>query len=121
MPRKKATDFDNYKYQQQYIKDNVKFVNVPFNSKYPEEMKLYDHLNEISEKKAAYIKRLIREDMESRKTMEKTYKIKPEYLYLWGEDATEETVLTDKELETIVKGWNKTLEDVLEQLIPQNQ
>ena len=70
MPRQKTTDFDNYKYQQEYIKTNMKFVNVPFNSKFPDEMKLYDYLNEhaeeASEKKGAYIKRLIREDMEKK-------------------------------------------------------
>ena len=64
MPRTKTTDFDNYKYQQEYIKQNIKFVNVPFNSKLPEEMRLYDHLNNIKEKKGAYIQRLIREDMD---------------------------------------------------------
>jgi uncharacterized protein YfaT (DUF1175 family) len=71
MARTKTGDFDNYQYQQQYIKENLKFVNVPFNSKSPEEMMLYDYLNEhtkeTSEKKAAYIKRLIREDMEKNK------------------------------------------------------
>jgi uncharacterized protein YfaT (DUF1175 family) len=71
MARTKTGEFDNYKYQQQYIKENLKFVNVPFNSKLPEEMMLYDYLNEhtkeTSEKKAAYIKRLIREDMEKNK------------------------------------------------------
>ena len=69
MPRKKTTDFDNYKYQQQYIKEKLKFVNVPFNSKFPEEMELYNYLNEHSEKtgekKGAFIKRLIREQKAS--------------------------------------------------------
>ena len=68
MPRVKKSDFDEYKYQQQYIKENLRFVNVPFNSKFPEEMELYDHLNDhakaTGEKKGAYIKRLIREDMQ---------------------------------------------------------
>lgn len=67
MPRKKSGDFDEYKYQQNYIKENLKFVNVPFNSKFPEELALYDYLNdhakETGEKKGAFIKRLIRESM----------------------------------------------------------
>ena len=68
MPRPKTTDFDNYKYQQEYIKTNLRFVNVPFNSKFPDEIRLYDYLNrhseETGEKKGAFIKRLIREAME---------------------------------------------------------
>ena len=66
MPRKKSGTFDNYAYQQGYIKQYVRFVNVPFNSKIPEEMELYDYLNAIDEKKGAYIKRLIREDMQKK-------------------------------------------------------
>ena len=59
--------FDNYKYQQQYIKENVKFVHVPMNMKFQDEKQLFDyltkHAKETGEKKATYIKRLIREDM----------------------------------------------------------
>ena len=85
MPRKKTTDFDEYKYQQEYIKTNLKFVNVPFNSKFPDEIKLYDYLNdhykETGEKKGAYIKRLIREDMERSPLPVKKNDIAPEKLY----------------------------------------
>lgn len=70
MPKQKSGNFDEYQYQQQYIKENLRFVNVPFNSKFPDEKVLYDYLNahakETGEKKGAYIKRLIREDMENR-------------------------------------------------------
>lgn len=48
-----------------------------------------------------------------------TYKIKPEFLDLWGEDATEDTVITESDLEMIARGWEKTPEELLEQLIPQ--
>lgn len=48
-----------------------------------------------------------------------TYKIKPECLDLWGEDATEETVLTEDDIEMIARGWDKKPEDVMDQLIPQ--
>lgn len=48
-----------------------------------------------------------------------TYKIKPEFLDLWGEDATEETVLTEQDVEDIARGWDKRPDDVMDQLIPQ--
>lgn len=48
-----------------------------------------------------------------------TYKIKPEFLDLWGEDATEDTVITESDLEMIARGWEKSPEELLEQLIPQ--
>lgn len=48
-----------------------------------------------------------------------TYKIKPEYLDLWGEDAAEDTIITEEELEMIARGWEKNPSDLLEQLIPQ--
>ena len=47
-----------------------------------------------------------------------TYKIKPEFLELWGEDATEETILTEQDVEDIARGWDKTSADVMDQLIP---
>lgn len=50
-----------------------------------------------------------------------SYKIKPEYLNLWGEDATEETIITGEDLDMIILGWDKTpaeLMEVMEQLIP---
>ena len=49
-----------------------------------------------------------------------TYKIKPEYLDLWGEDATEETIITDEDLEMIARGWEKTPDELMDQLIPQD-
>lgn len=47
-----------------------------------------------------------------------TYKIKPEYCPLWGDDATDNTIITEDELEMIVRGWEITKEDVIHQLIP---
>ena len=47
-----------------------------------------------------------------------TYKIKNEYLSLWGDDATEDTVITDEDLKMIASGWEKTPEDLMDQLIP---
>ena len=58
----------------------------------------------------SYIKSLIRQDTQ--------YHIKPEYLPLWGDDATEETVLTGDDVETICRGWEKPVSEILDQLIP---
>ena len=74
---------------------------------------------EAQENVQSYLKQLIRNDMKGAKTM-KTYRIKPEYLAQWGEDATEETILTEDDIETITRGWEKTPEDVADQLIPEN-
>ena len=46
------------------------------------------------------------------------YKIKPEFLPLWGSDATEETIITDDDLEMIARGWEKDPEQLKDQLIP---
>lgn len=45
------------------------------------------------------------------------YRIKSEYLDLWGEDATERTVITDDDLEMIARGWDTNPEDLKSQLI----
>lgn len=47
-----------------------------------------------------------------------TYKIKPEFVHLWGEDATENTIITETDLEIIASGWDKRPEDIIDQLIP---
>ena len=47
-----------------------------------------------------------------------TYKIKPEYLDLWGADATEDTIITNEDLEMIARGWEKTPDELMDQLIP---
>jgi len=65
-----------------------------------------------------YIKQLIRNDMKEDTNMK--YTIKPEYLTLWGEDANEETMLTEDDIEMIARGWDKDVEDVIDQLEPYN-
>ena len=60
MPREWKAE--EYQYQQEYIKNNIKFVSIPFNMRNADDVALYEHLNQIDEKKAAYIKRLIREN-----------------------------------------------------------
>lgn len=46
------------------------------------------------------------------------YRIKPEYADLWGEDVTEDTIITESDLEMIARGWEKTPDELKDQLIP---
>jgi len=46
------------------------------------------------------------------------YRVKPEYADLWGADITPETIISDSDLESITRGWEKTPADVMDQLIP---
>lgn len=45
-----------------------------------------------------------------------SYRIKLDYIPLWGEDASEDTIVTDDMIEWCAKGWEKPVEEVLEQL-----
>ena len=45
------------------------------------------------------------------------YRIKPEYADLWGEDVTEDTVISETDHEMIARGWEKDPEELKEQLI----
>lgn len=64
MPKKRTFTAHDYERSQDYIKTNYAWINVQFSRVNAEEMALYDHVAAQSESKAAYIKRLIREDME---------------------------------------------------------
>lgn len=46
------------------------------------------------------------------------YTIKPEYLNLWGEDATEETIIDAAEIERLSEEWGKPIEELMDQLVP---
>ena len=46
----------------------------------------------------------------------KMYTIKPEYLPLWGEDADENTIITQDDVERFAADWEKPVEELLEQL-----
>ena len=46
----------------------------------------------------------------------KTYRIMPEYLTLWGEDTTEDTVITTEEIERLAAEWGKPVEELMDQL-----
>jgi hypothetical protein len=44
------------------------------------------------------------------------YTIKPEYLSMWGEDCTEDTVIDSAEVERLAAEWGKSVDELLEQL-----
>ena len=46
------------------------------------------------------------------------YTIKPEYLNLWGEDVTEETIIDAAEIERLSEEWDKPIEELMDQLVP---
>ena len=46
----------------------------------------------------------------------KHYTIKPEYLTMWGENCTEETIIDSAEVERLAEEWGKPVEELLEQL-----
>ena len=46
----------------------------------------------------------------------KFYTIKPEYVSLWGEDCTEDTVIDATEVERLAAEWEKPIDDLMEQL-----
>lgn len=46
----------------------------------------------------------------------KMYTIKPEYLPLWGEDADENTIITQDDVERLAADWETSVEELLEQL-----
>ncbi len=47
----------------------------------------------------------------------KKFVVKTEYLHLWGEDVTEDTVITEDELQRLSEEWEKPVEELLEQLV----
>jgi len=48
-----------------------------------------------------------------------TYKIKPEFFHLWGEETDENTILDDSDLEMIARGWGVSVNSIISQLVPQ--
>lgn len=44
------------------------------------------------------------------------YTIKPEYVDLWGDEAYAYPVITEDELDTISRGWEKPIDELLPQL-----
>ena len=82
------------------------------------------------ENKQGYLKALIRADMARAKSEPtqpaqniseedepmKTYHIKPEYLSEWGDQTTEETVVTYAEVVDLAREWDVTVDKLLDQL-----
>lgn len=48
------------------------------------------------------------------------YTIKPEYIDLYGADATEETILNREQIESFASEWEKPVDELIEQLAPYN-
>ena len=46
----------------------------------------------------------------------KYYTVKPEYLTLWGENVTEDTIVTAAEVENLAHEWEKPVDELLCQL-----
>ena len=106
----------NMEYMNKYERENLRQIKLKINRKTePELLEWIEKHDNIQ----GYIKGLIMNDMEMKKegTKMATYKIKPEYMDVWGEDANEDTVLTDEDLEMITRGWGMTPDDVMDQLI----
>lgn len=47
-----------------------------------------------------------------------TYTVKADYLSNWGEEVTDETVITQEELERLADEWEKPVAELKKQLIP---
>ena len=54
---------NKYEYDQKYVKNNIKRIQVSFNFQSDEDIKLYDFLQDIKISKNRYIKNLIKKDM----------------------------------------------------------
>lgn len=48
----------------------------------------------------------------------KEYRIKPEFIDLWGEDCTTETVVTEEQITSLARDWGKTVDELKEQVYP---
>lgn len=55
--------FDKYRYDQEYIKKNMKRVLITFNRNNPQDMQLVEWMEKQPGSMTGYMKRLIREDM----------------------------------------------------------
>lgn len=48
--------------------------------------------------------------------MKKAYHIKPEFLHLWGSDATESTIVYSTLVSTLARDWGKSVDELMDQL-----
>ena len=47
----------------------------------------------------------------------KSYTVRPEYLTAWGHETTEDTIITEAELNRLAREWDTPVESLLDQLI----
>ena len=48
----------------------------------------------------------------------KTYTIKPEFLSAWGSETTEDTIVTEAEIQRLSREWGVSVDDLMEQVTP---
>lgn len=66
MPKQNGGNFDQKQYMKDYYKEHVKWRKVSFNDTVPEDVVLREWIDGQQESTSAYIKRLVRQDMEAR-------------------------------------------------------
>lgn len=110
-----------------YDKENMRQIKFNLSLKYDQD--IIAHLDALPNKQG-YLKALIRADMARAKSEPtqpaqniskedepmKTYHIKPEYLSEWGDQTTEETVVTYAEVVDLAREWDTTVDELLDQL-----
>ncbi len=48
----------------------------------------------------------------------KTYNIKPEFLSAWGNETTEDAIVTEAEIQRLSNEWGVSVDDLMEQVTP---
>lgn len=97
-----------------YDRANCTRVNLKLNNK--TDADIIQHLETVPNMQG-YIKNLIRNDIRTKEeTTMKRYHILPDYLSLWGEYTTTETVITQDEVERLAAEWDKPIEELLAEL-----
>lgn len=89
----------------EYDKMNCTRINLKLNNK--TDADIIRKLEGV-ENMQGYIKSLIRADEQ--------YRIKPEYIDLWGDEANADTIISGADLEMIARGWDKTIDEIIDQL-----
>ena len=89
----------------EYDKMNCTRINLKLNNK--TDADIIKKLEDVDNMQG-YIKGLIRKD--------EKYRIKPEYLDLWGDNADVDTIISGDELEMIASGGDKTIDEIIDQL-----
>lgn len=108
--------FNKSGYDQQYQRDHIATKRVPFNRTSAADMRLLAWA-EAQGNFTRYVKRLIAADMEKKEaaTMKK-YHVLPEYLTQWGDNCTEDTIITGDEVVQLAFDWGTPVADLLHQL-----